>query len=29
MTGNLKSNFSGTFHAFNFQKYAKRYLGGY
>jgi hypothetical protein len=27
--GNLKTSFSGTFHAFNFDKYARRYLGGY
>lgn len=27
--GNLKTGFSGTFHAFNFDKYAKRYLGGH
>ena len=25
---NLKTSFSGTFHAFNFDKYARRYLGG-
>ena len=28
LLGNLKTSFSGTFHAFNFDKYAKRYLGG-
>ena len=27
LLGNLKTSFSGTFHAFNFDKYAKRYLG--
>ena len=27
--GGLKTSFSGTFHAFNFAKYARRYLGGY
>jgi hypothetical protein len=26
---NLKSSFNGTFHDFNFDKYARRYLGGY
>jgi hypothetical protein len=25
----LKTSFSGTFHAFNFDKYAKRYLVGF
>ena len=29
MLGNLKTSFSDTFHAFNFDKYAKRYLGGF
>jgi hypothetical protein len=29
LLGNLKTSFSGTFHAFNFDKYAKRYLGGF
>jgi len=29
LLGNLKTSFSGTFHAFNFEKYAKRYLGGF
>jgi len=29
LLGNLKTSLSGTFHAFNFDKYAKRYLGGY
>lgn len=29
LLGNLKTGISGTFHAFNFDKYAKRYLGGY
>ncbi len=29
MSGNLKTSFSGTFHAFNLDKYARRYLGGY
>jgi transposase-like protein len=29
LLGNLKTNFSGTFHALNFDKYARRYLGGY
>jgi transposase-like protein len=29
LLGNLKTSFSGTFHAFNFDKYARRYLGGY
>jgi transposase-like protein len=28
LLGNLKTSFSGTFHAFNFDKYARRYLGG-
>ena len=26
---NVKTSFSGTFHAFNFDKVARRYLGGY
>lgn len=29
LLGNLKNSFSGTFHAFNFDKYAMRYLGGF
>ena len=29
LLGNLKTSLSGTFHAFSFDKYAKRYLGGY
>jgi hypothetical protein len=29
LLGNLKTSFSGTFHAFDFGKYAKRYLGGF
>jgi hypothetical protein len=29
MLGNLKTSFNGTFHAFNFGKYARRYLGGF
>ena len=29
LLSNLKTSFSGTFHAFNFDKYAKRYLGGF
>jgi len=29
LLGNLKTSFSGTFHAFNFDKYAKRYLCGF
>ena len=29
LLGNLKTSFSGTFHAFNFDKYARRYLGGF
>jgi transposase-like protein len=29
LLGNLKTSFSGTFHAFKFDKYARRYLGGY
>jgi hypothetical protein len=29
LLGNLKTSLSGTFHAFNFDKYAGRYLGGY
>ena len=28
MLGNLKTSFNGTFDAFNFDKYARRYLGG-
>jgi hypothetical protein len=28
LLGNLKTSFSGTFHAFSFDKYARRYLGG-
>ena len=28
LLGNLKTSFSGTFHAFKFDKYAKRYLEG-
>jgi hypothetical protein len=28
LLGNLKTSFNGTFHAFNFAKYARRYLGG-
>jgi hypothetical protein len=28
LLGNLKTSFSGTFHAFKFDKYAKRYLRG-
>ena len=28
LLGNLKTSFSGTFHAFKLDKYAKRYLGG-
>lgn len=28
LPGNLKTSFSGTLHAFNFDKYARRYLGG-
>jgi hypothetical protein len=28
LLGNLKTSFNGTFHAFNFDKYARRYLGG-
>jgi hypothetical protein len=28
LLGNLKTSFSGTFHAFNFDKYASQYLGG-
>jgi hypothetical protein len=27
--GNLKTSFNGTFHAFNYDKVARRYLGGY
>jgi hypothetical protein len=29
LLGNLKTSFNGTFHAFNVDKYARRYLGGY
>ena len=29
LLSNLKTSFSGTFHAFDFDKYAKRYLGGF
>ena len=29
LLGNLKTSLSGTFHAFNFDKYFRRYLGGY
>jgi hypothetical protein len=29
LLGNLRTSLSGTFHAFNFHKYAKRYIGGY
>jgi hypothetical protein len=29
LLGNLKTSLSGTFHSFNFDKYARRYLGGY
>ena len=29
LLGNLKTSFSGTFHAFNFDTYARRYLGGF
>ncbi len=29
LLGNLKTSFSGTFHAFHFDKYARRYLGGF
>jgi transposase-like protein len=29
MLSNLKTSFIGTFHAFNFDKYARRYFGGY
>ena len=29
LLGNLKTSLSGTFHAFDFDKYARRYLGGY
>ncbi len=29
LLGNFKTIFSGTFHAFNFDKYARCYLGGY
>ena len=29
LLGNLKTSCCGTFHAFNFDKYASRYLGGY
>jgi hypothetical protein len=27
--GNLNTSFSGTFHAFNFEKCARRYIGGF
>jgi len=29
LLGNLKTSFCGTFHAFSFDKYARRYLGGF
>ena len=29
LLGNLKTSLIGTFHAFNFDKYARLYLGGY
>jgi hypothetical protein len=29
LLGNLKTSSGGTFHTFNFDKYAKRYLGGF
>jgi hypothetical protein len=29
LLGNLKTSLSGTFHSFNFDKYARRYLGGF
>jgi hypothetical protein len=29
LLGNLKTSFSGTFHAFRFDKYANRYLGAF
>lgn len=29
LLGNLKASFSGTFNAFNFDKFARHYLGGY
>jgi hypothetical protein len=29
LLGNLKTSFSGIFHAFNINKYARRYLGGF
>jgi hypothetical protein len=29
LLGNLKTRFNGTFHAFNFDKYAMGYLAGY
>lgn len=29
LLGNLNTSFSGTFHAFSFEKFARRYLGGY
>ena len=29
LLGNLKTSYSGTFHAFDFNKYAKRYLGAF
>ena len=29
LLGNLKPGYSGTFYAFNFEKYARPYLGGF
>ena len=29
LLGNMKTSFSGFFHAFNFDKYTRRYLGGF
>jgi len=29
LLGNLNTSFNGTFHAFNFDKYARRYLDGF
>lgn len=29
MLGNVKTTLSGTFHAFTFDKYGRRYLGGF
>ena len=29
LLGNLKTSFCGTLHAFNFDKYAQRYMGGF